>query len=223
MSWIRSLEEALKSWAQKTPVEIFACAGAFVEEVVAPIPSPLVMATAGSIAFAQGKGVVFLVWLAVLGAVGKLAGAGVVYWGSAALEHVVIGRFGKFLGVTHKDVENLRNFFRGGWRDHLLLFVLRAAPVMPSTPVSVACGVIRMKLSVFVPATLAGNFVRNFIYIYLGYGGLSAWESLLGGFENAESVVQILLVGAFTAFVAWVYFKRTRGGMPDFLKRFFKM
>src|SRR5687767_3333347 len=99
MKLISKIEDALRSAAQTVPVEWFTCAGAFSEEVVAPFPSPLILATAGAIAAQQGKGLAFLVWLSLIGAVGKLAGAWLVYVVADKLEGVFVGRFGRFVGV----------------------------------------------------------------------------------------------------------------------------
>lgn len=207
---LHSIEEALRQSASYLPLEVFSFWGGFIEEVIAPIPSPIIMATAGSAAFAQSKGMGTLVWLSALGAVGKTLGAWIIYFVADKLEDLFVGKFGRFFGVSHKEIEAVGQRFKGGWRDALILFLLRALPVVPSSPVSVVGGIIKIPLRVFLAATLAGNLVRNFIYIYIGYAGISTYESLLQGLDNSESLVQAGILLALIALVIWIYLKRRK-------------
>lgn len=209
---LSTIEEALKNAANHVPLELCSFGGGLIEEIIAPIPSPFVMAAVGSAAFAQEKGFMALVWLAVLGAAGKTLGAWVIYIIADKLEDVVIGKFGRFLGVSHQEVEGLGKHFSGGWKDDAILFVLRALPIVPSSPVSVVCGIIKINLRTFLVSTLTGNILRNLAYIYLGYSGISAYQSLLSGLDSAESVVQIAIFFVLVALVGWVYYKRHRKG-----------
>ena len=83
-------------YATQIPVEIFTFLGAFIEEVIAPVPSPIVMTLVGSIAAAQMTGLVFLFYLAIIGAVGKTLGAWLLYFITDKAEDLVFKRFGKF-------------------------------------------------------------------------------------------------------------------------------
>lgn len=219
MGWLKAVEEWLMATSTGVPVEAYAFYGSFIEEVVAPIPSPLVMATAGSLAFAQRLGVPFLLWIALIGAVGKALGAWLIYFAAERLEAVVVGRFGRFLGVSRDDIEKLRGHFRGGWKDAALLTLLRALPVMPSSPVSVACGVLKLDLRVYLAATLAGTWFRNLFYLYVGYSGLEILDSWMRGAGRAESLVQILLLAALGALGLWLLWMRRKSDPVDALKK----
>ena len=202
------IEEVLKNSANYLPLEMSSFLGGFIEEVIAPIPSPFVMAAVGSAAFAQSKGLAALVWLAVIGSIGKTLGAWVIYFISDKLEDVIVGKFGKFLGVSHQEVEKLGKRFNGGWRDDVILFFLRALPIVPSSPVSVVCGILKINLRTYLVSTLFGNFFRNFVYIYLGYAEFSAYQSVLSGLDNMESIVQIVIFLSLLGFVGWIYYQR---------------
>lgn len=202
------IEEALKNSAAYLPLELSAFLGGFVEEVIAPIPSPLVMAAVGSAAFAQQKGPLFLFWVSWLGALGKTLGAWVIYYIADKLEDVVVGKFGRYLGVSHQEVEGIGRHFKGGWKDDFILFTLRALPMVPSSPVSAVCGIIKINLRTYIVSTLLGNFFRNLTYLYLGYAGISAYESVLSGLDSLESKVQIVIFLCLAGFVGWIYCKR---------------
>lgn len=207
---LAGIEEALKNSANYLPLEISSFLGGLIEEIIAPIPSPFVMAAVGSAAFAQSKGFFSLLVLALVGSLGKTLGAWVIYGIADKLEDVVVGKWGRFLGVSHQEVEGIGKHFKGGWKDDLILFVLRALPIVPSSPVSVVCGIIKINLRTYLVSTFAGNFFRNLIYIYLGYAGISAYQSLLGGLDNVESIVQLLIFLSLTGFVGWIYYQRHR-------------
>ena len=175
---------------------------------IAPIPSPFVMAAVGSAAYAQSKAFIMLAWLALAGSAGKTIGAWFIYFVADKMEDVVIAKFGKFLGVSHEQVEGIGKKMKGNWKDLLALFVLRALPVVPSSPVSAVCGIIKVKIQIYLIATFAGNIFRNFFYIYVGYSGISALQSMMTGLDSMESVVQIFIFGSLAACVAWIYWKR---------------
>ncbi len=203
-----AIEELLKNSADYLPLELSSFLGGLVEEVIAPIPSPFVMAAVGSAAYAQNKAFIVLAWLALLGSAGKTIGAWFIYFVADKMEDVVIEKFGKFLGVSHEQVEAIGKKMKGNWKDLLALFVLRALPVVPSSPVSAVCGIIKVEMRIYLIATFAGNFFRNFFYIYVGYSGIAALQSMMSGLDNLESVVQILIFGSLAACVAWIYWKR---------------
>lgn len=211
MEIFHQIEAALASFAERVPVEWFTFIGSFVEEVVAPIPSPLIMTMAGSIAFSQKHDMVFLLWLSLVGAVGKTIGAWVIYFISEKLGHAVVGKFGKFLGVSTGDIEGISRHFRGGWRDYAIMYVLRALPIMPTSPVSVVCGVIKVDVRAYIVGSFFGNFTRNVVYSYIGFVGVAAYGSVLKGLSGAESVIQIVVLVLLVAAVLWAYQRRRKG------------
>lgn len=209
-NFIASLETALQDAANYLPLELASFLGGLVEEIVAPIPSPFVMAAVGSAAFAQHKGLFYLVVLALVGSLGKTLGGWVIYIISDKLEDVIVGKFGRFFGISHNEIEGIGKRFQGGWKDDLILFVLRALPIVPSSPISVVCGIIKLNLRTYLVSTFAGNFFRNLIYIYFGYAGISVYQSVLSGLDNMESLIQIFIFTGLAALIGWIYYSRYR-------------
>ncbi len=207
-AWLTVIETALKDSAAYLPLELASFLGGFVEEVIAPIPSPFVMAAVGSAAFAQSRGWIALMGMALAGSAGKTLGAWIIYFIADKLEDVIVGKFGRFFGVSHKEVEQVGKYFNGTRKDGLILFVLRALPIVPSSPVSAVSGILKINMRAYIFATFAGNFFRNLVYIYLGYSGVSAYQSLLHGFDNMESAVQIIIFLSLVGFTGWFYYKR---------------
>lgn len=210
MGIIEQLATYLENLSQQIPVELFAFVGAFVEEAIAPIPSPLVMTLAGSIADSQGKAVMFLLWLAVLGAIGKTAGTWIVYFVADKAEDFLLGKLGRFIGVTHKAVAAWGKHFDAGGKNFLLIVVFRAIPIMPTSPVSVVAGVLKLNLMSYMSATFLGLLIRNMIYLYIGYLGYESYKSLTEGLNNIESVIQIIIGVVLVGVVGYLYYRHRK-------------
>ncbi len=183
----------LETLAQQIPVAWFVFLGAMIEEIIAPIPSPLVMMLSGSIAASQNSSLFFVFILALIGALSKTIGSLVIYFLADKAEDILVGKLGKFIGVSHDDTEGLGKFFREGKRDDLAIFLMRAVPVMPTAPVSVIAGIIKINLRTYIISTFFGLVVRNCIYLYLGYTSLDALDSLNEGFDSLEKIGYFIL------------------------------
>ncbi len=215
MSLIHQIEISLLAWAAKVPLEIFAFVGSIIEEIVAPIPSPLIMATAGTIASTQGKEILFLFWIAAIAAIGKTIGCWFFYFIADKAEDFLLGKFGKLIGFSHQEVESIGKHFSGTKKDDLVVIFLRALPIMPQTPVSIACGLIKMDLSHYIRSTLIGAFLRSLMMLYIGYSSINFLKSLVEGMNSVESWMNIGIAVVFVAILGFVYWKR---GKIDFLK-----
>lgn len=203
----------LETLAQQISVTWFVFIGAMVEEILAPVPSPLVMMLAGSIAASQASPLLFLLWLAMIGAFSKTIGSLVIYVLADKAEDLLVGKFGKFLGVSKADTEGLGKFLNNGKRDDLVIFLMRAIPVMPTAPVSVIAGLIKINLKRYLLSTFLGLIVRNAIYLYLGYAGLGTLESLSEGFDSLEKIGYFILAILGGLALLWMYRKRQQGSV----------
>lgn len=217
MEFIKIIETYLLGLAQKVPLEIFVVIGALIEEIIAPIPSPLVMATAGSIALAQQKGVSYLFFVGFLSAVAKTFGCWIFYYLADKAEDVLTKRFGRLLGFSHKEIERVGKLFNGSIRDEIILAVIRAIPIMPTTPVSVACGFVKMNVKGYLAATFVGNYVRGMMFVFAGYSGLSAFKSIIEGVNSLESIMNFVIVLILAVFLGFVYYSRKKGKFSKFL------
>lgn len=209
-----SITTSLVAWAQVVPLEIFTFIGSFIEEVLAPIPSPIIMTASGSIAAAQEKALWYLLILSLIGAAGKTIGAVLVYFIADKVEDILVGSFGKFIGVTHAEVEALGKKFKGGWRDFLLLFFLRALPIMSSAVVSVCSGVVKINLRTYIVTTFLGTIIRDFFYLYVGFTGIEVLHNLVEGFDSIESIIQALVAVLIVVFIGWIAWKRKIASKP---------
>lgn len=200
----------LELLATKVPLEIFTVIGSFLEEVIAPIPSPFVLTTAGSITRAQNKALIYILMVALLASIAKTIGAWLLYVITDKLEDIFIPKFGKFFGIEHENIEKIGKYFNGTKRDWVVLFALRSIPIMPSSPISITCGFIKLNKKNFIVSTFFGTIIRSLFFLYLGYTGLSASESLINGLDKSESIMQIVVVIGILALLVWGYKQRSK-------------
>lgn len=205
-SW-HHFESFLQHWAIQVPLEVLVSVGSFAEEIIPPIPAPLVMTTAGSLSLAQHHTLGFLLWLAVLGALGKTLADWLFYILGDKLEDGVTKKFGKFLGIRHEDIESIGKRFTGGWKDALLVMALRIFPFGPTVSLSVLCGIIRFNKTSFLVSTFLGLIVRDMMYLYTGYAGVVAFKAFLKHWHNYQ---HLLSWGIFLLALLVIWYLYTR-------------
>lgn len=212
MHFFRFIEHLITQFSVSVPLPIFVFFGSFLEEVISPIPSALIMGTAGSLALVQGDAFWYLFFLAFIGNFGKSLGALVYYIIGDKLEDVLVKPMTKYLGVKHTDIENIGKRFTGHHlKDGGALFLIRLFPPFPTTPVSIACGMIKMDVKVFLLATYAGNFIKDLVYLYIGYAGFASLHSLWRKIDHIKFGVNIVVTLALLAFFIFLFLHKGRG------------
>jgi membrane protein DedA with SNARE-associated domain len=212
MHFLRLIEHFVMTFATTLPLPLFVFVGSFLEEVISPIPAALIMGTAGSLALVDGRTLGYLVLLALVGNIGKTLGAWLYYFLGDKLEDILIKPITKYFGVNHQDIQNIGKRFTGHhWKDGGLLFFLRLLPPFPTTPVSLAAGIIKMDIRVFLFATYAGNFIKDLTYLYVGYAGLAKLHSIWHKIDRVKLSFDVAVALLIIAFLLYLYFDRGRG------------
>jgi len=200
----------LEGIAQSVPLPLFVILGGVIEEIIAPIPSPLVATLSGSIAASQNMGWGMVLWICAMATMAKTCGAWIFYILGIWFKDLAVPRFGKYIGVSQNDLERFGSHFDGSKKDLIILLIIRAIPVMPSTPISLLCGTLNIGFRTFLFSTLIGFYIRNFIFMMIGYTGLSAVDSLMSGIDTAETVLKIALIALVLGVLGWLYIKRQK-------------
>ncbi len=133
------------------------------ESSVIPVPSELVMAPAGWLAY-QGKmnlGVVIL-----CGTVGSLVGSFANYFVSQYLGRPLVIRYGRYVGISEHKLEKVERYFaRHG---EISVFVCRLMPVLRHL-VSIPAGLSRMNRARFGLYTALGAGLWMTVLTLIGY------------------------------------------------------
>ncbi len=203
-------EKTLFSLAEKIPLEFFTFFASFAEEVFPPIPSPSIMIITGFLSSIRGYFLPTLIIFCLIGTIGKTLGAWVIYFIMDKVEDILSTKFGKFIGISHKQIEYFGSHLGRGPRDYFILTLLRALPIFPSTLISVGGGLIKVKLRLFLVSTFIGSFIRNLIYIYLGYIGTATAFAFVSETAPIETFIKLIIILGVFIFLAFLYFKRKK-------------
>ena len=175
-----------------------------IESTAIPLPSEIIMPLAGwRLVLDEGRGVPYVLLAGFWGAVGSLIGSLVESYLSRAGGRPAIEKYGKYLLITHKDLERADRWFQT--RGELTVFIARMIPGVRGF-ISIPAGIARM------------NVVRFSIFTFLGALpwtiGL-AWGGFLLG-ENYDSIrdvskpFDIPIIGTVLVIIVWFLWRRIK-------------
>jgi len=188
---------------------------AFIEELIAPLPSPVVMLLSGFFFLDGLSGYDF--WLTLVGAVALTYAIGVllasfVWYGVARLAgKPAIDRFGRFVGVTWDQVEEIKAKMNNSHWDEWSLFILRVIPAVPSPAIALFCGAVRFNLISYSVITFVGVMIRASVFGSIGwYAGVQyqVYAEWISQWEKVITMVFLILVILF--FGWWYFFRRAQ-------------
>ncbi len=207
---MQALESFIHSLAQTLPLEGFVMLGSFLEEVIAPIPSPSIMVIAGSFGAVQGYTIGGLALLVLFASIGKTLGGLTMYFIAAKVKDVALPAFGKLVGVSTNDIDRFGARFSGSAYDYVIYIFLRSVPIIPSILLSFGSGVLRLPLKLFIIGTFVGTVVRDTFYIVVGYKGTEVLGRYLASTSQTESLVELLFVGLFGVVLIYLLIRQRR-------------
>lgn len=186
--------------------------GTFLEEVVSPIPSFLVLVPAGAAAKAQHEPWAYLLLLMMFSAVGRIMGSTILYTVGKRIEGAVLTKRRRLFGVSHTDIERLsERLGKRSARDWAVLFTLNAIPIFPTPTLSLICGFLNVPFRMFLFCSFFGTMINALIFMSIGYGGVQALAALQG----IQFAGQITSVVCIALVLGWlIYFRRRRGSAP---------
>ena len=185
-----------------------------IEEVIAPIPSALVMSMSGFL-FVSGP-VNFINILKLLFQVALPAAAGVTlgslivyglaFWGGKR----VIEKWGRWIGLYWSDIEKMEKRMETSKKDEVAILVARMIPAVPSVAVSALCGFLQMKFAKYLYLTFAGNTVRALILGAVGWQVGNAYYKYAELISRYEKLGLVIIALAFIVTVCFLFLKRRK-------------
>jgi membrane protein DedA with SNARE-associated domain len=177
-----------------------------IESACIPLPSEIIMPFSGYLVY-TGR---FNLWLVgIAGAFGCVVGSLVAYWVGMYGGRPLIEKYGKYLLVSHHDLDLADRWFnRFG---EVIVFVSRLLPAI-RTFIAFPAGVARMNLKKFVIYTFAGSLPWCLGLAYIGQKLGEQWEKdprLKTLFHRFDFVIGIVLVLA-AAWWIWRHVKHSR-------------
>jgi membrane protein DedA with SNARE-associated domain len=148
-----------------------------------PVPAEAVIPPA---AFLAAQGELNLFGVIVAGTFGAYLGSAAIYWISRWIGRPLVLRFGRFVLLTPKKMEEAENWLNryeaGG------VFFARILPIVRHL-ISIPAGIVRMNFAIFSTATLLGSAISCGLLAYLGQLAYRKEPQLL---KNPEALVHFI-------------------------------
>jgi membrane protein DedA with SNARE-associated domain len=185
--------------------------GVMIEQIIVPIPSPIIVMGAGAILIQAGlpipNAVIQILWIIVLpgtiaSTLGSYIGYLISYYGGKAL----VIRFQRLLDVDWNEIENLEKRFRGK-KEAVSIFLSRAIPVFPISLVSIFAGLLRIPIRPFTIYTFLGSIFRCFFLGFVGWWIGATYEKVATRLDSVETIVSIAMLVGMLGVLGYLYRK----------------
>lgn len=139
----------------------------FLDNVFPPIPSEIIMPSAG---YTASKGELTLIGVIIAGSAGSILAAMLLYWIGRKVPQQrlfnFVERYGKYLRIQVADLEKALMWFNK--HGHRIVFFGRMIPAVRSL-ISIPAGMSRMPFAKFMLYSTAGTVIWTSFLAYLGY------------------------------------------------------
>jgi len=188
--------------------------GVMIEQIIVPIPSPMIIMGAGAILIPHGLSIpnafLQILWVIVLpgslaSTLGSYIGYMISFYGGKAL----VVRLQRFLDVDWDQIERLERRFQGK-REALSIFLSRAIPVFPISLVSIFAGLLRVPIKPFTLFTFLGSIFRCFFLGFFGWWIGATYEKAATRLDSVETIVSIVMLIVMGVVFVYLYYKFRR-------------
>lgn len=188
--------------------------GSVIEEAWAPIPSAIVVVTAG-IAFVTATtfwGVLGqLLWYVMIPAsLGITLGSLIIYYLSLYFGKPFVEKWGKWFGLKWEDIEKVEEKYEEGNVDWYSVFVLRMIPVIPNVVINAFAGFTRVPLWTYITASISGLMIRTGILGLIGWQAGDLYNKYTNIFEDFEKSIIALIALVIFMYPLYKYFSRKK-------------
>jgi membrane protein DedA with SNARE-associated domain len=191
--------------------------GSIIEEIIAPIPSTIIII--GSSFFileGQSIGIESIMTLifnvSIPAGVGMTIGSLFIYGLCYYIGKPFITKWGKYFTIRWEDIEKTDEKFKEQTRDELILYAVRAIPIIPSVAISAFCGVIRYDIKKYIIITLLGGLTRATILGFLGWQFGNFYQEISDQISFLEEIAVIAIV---IIIIGYIIFNKRKSKKDD--------
>lgn len=189
-------------------------AASVIEEVIAPIPSALVMTMSGFLfvtgSFSWEVVYALIFKVAIPAALGVTLGSYVVYFVARFGGKLIIEKWGKYVGLFWADIEKLQSKLSGTNKDEMIIMGARIIPIVPSVAISAFCGILEMNVVKYFIISFIGVFLRGIILGALGWQVGNIYEKYANVISSLENAVLVSTILALLVFIVLKYKSRSK-------------
>lgn len=186
--------------------------GGFVEQIIVPIPSPIITMAGGAFLIDKALPIfeaIFSIFskVALPYTIGATIGTSLVFFATYFGGQPLIEKFGKYIGISWKLIKNVKKDFQKSIRDEIFILVACTIPIVPVSLVTAFCGGFQIKPQKFYPMVFLALLIRATILGFVGFQMGEAFTDLAHGLDKIESLVTV--IGAFLI-LGFLYLKREK-------------
>lgn len=179
----------------------------FLDNVFPPIPSEIIMPSAG---FTAARGQLSLWGVIIAGSIGSLVAAAVLYWIGRKISHQklfkLIDRYGKYLFIKSQDIEKALLWFEK--YGHRVVFFGRMIPAVRSL-ISIPAGMSHMPFWKFMAFSTLGTVIWTTFLATVGYYFGNNLELMHQIFSQVGYVILIIVAVLIAYFIYKKKFAKT--------------
>ncbi|ENV17237.1 DedA family protein [Acinetobacter guillouiae] len=176
----------------------------FLDNVFPPIPSEVIMPSAG---FAASKGQLLLSGVIIAGSIGSLVAAALLYWVGRKIPNQSIfnwvDRYGKYLFIKSEDVKKALDWFEK--YGHRVVFFGRMVPAVRSL-ISIPAGMSHMPFWKFMLYSGVGTIIWTTFLACVGYYFGNNIELM----QQIFSRVGYVIITIVLILVAYFFYKKSK-------------
>lgn len=186
--------------------------GGIVEQIIVPIPSPIITMSGGVFLVSKQGNFFNILWQIITRvslpySIGAVIGTGLVFFIAYFGGRPLLDKFGKYIGISWKLIEKVRADFQKTIADELFILIAVIIPVVPVSLISAFSGGFRFKPAKFFPIMFLALIIRAIILGFIGFNLGEAFTGLAHGMDDLESILTV--VGAFLI-LGFLYLKREK-------------
>lgn len=171
--------------------------GVLIETIIVPIPSPIILMSAGAILIYPNNifTIIFSALLiSIIAGLTQTIASLVVYGPGYLIGKPFIDKFERYHGISWKEINDFNKRFENAKSQGIIIFLLRAIPIVPLSVISGVCGIIKIDYKKYLIWTFLGTIPRNFILALSGFYFINTYIELASQFDNIESLITITII-----------------------------
>ncbi len=183
---------------------------AIVEEVIVPIPSPVVPMAAGFLLVGSTELLPALfeifAFVALPASLASVISSYFVYSIAYYGGKPMIENYGRYLDLSWEELQRFEHHFDSGHEKYYVA-LFRAIPIVPLSLVSGAAGLFRMDWKQYGVWSFIGMLPRNFLLAYIGWTVKDDFLMMAARIDTLSTLVLVLTAGSVVAFLGYRKFR----------------
>lgn len=179
----------------------------FLDTIFPPIPSELIMPSAG---FTASQGDLNIVAVIIAGSCGSILAAVILYWIGRVLNedrlNNLLKRYGKWIFLKPEDLAKATSWFNQHGKK--IVFFGRMIPAVRSI-ISIPAGIAKMPFGLFLLYSSLGTLIWTSILALLGYYLGQNYQKIIPWISGASNIILVIIIGAAIIGI-YKYYKKSK-------------